>query len=264
MISALSTRLRDLSNEVLADFQTPMPSHPFGWKDVLTFFLINTSLMSFYYWGSTRFFRRTLNKSAIAWLELQPDDVLYGILPRGWWAIAGIVFRMLIPMLFVVFVYKDEIKEYGYRLKGNVAHGLTYLKLYGLMFPLVIGFSYTQGFQKQYPFYKKSFLGIEHFLAHEITYGLHFLALEAFFRGFALFILAKRFGYYAIFIMTIPYCMIHFGKPAPETFGAIIAGIALGYLALKSKSWLYGALLHWGIGFTMDLASILHQGGFKN
>ena len=65
-------------------------------------------------------------------------------------------------------------------------------------------------------------------------------------------------------IMTIPYCMIHFGKPMPETLAAIVAGLVLGYLALKSKSWLYGALLHWAIGITMDLLSIFHKGGFTN
>ena len=40
-------------------------------------------------------------------------------------------------------------------------------------------------------------------------------------------------------------------------------GLALGYLALKSKSWVGGALLHWSVGITMDLLAIFHKGGFK-
>ena len=79
-----------------------------------------------------------------------------------------------------------------------------------------------------------------------------------------LFALFKRFGYYSVMIMVIPYCMIHFGKPVAETFGAIIAGVALGYLALKSKSWFYGGLLHWSVGITMDIMAIMQRGGFKN
>jgi membrane protease YdiL (CAAX protease family) len=58
--------------------------------------------------------------------------------------------------------------------------------------------------------------------------------------------------------------MIHFGKPVAETFGAIIAGLALGYLAMKSRSWVYGACLHWGVGITMDLLAVLQKGGFKD
>jgi membrane protease YdiL (CAAX protease family) len=53
-------------------------------------------------------------------------------------------------------------------------------------------------------------------------------------------------------VMVIPYVMIHFGKPMPETFAAIVAGTLLGYLALRSRSFLWGALLHWSVAITMD------------
>ena len=37
-------------------------------------------------------------------------------------------------------------------------------------------------------------------------------------------------GSHAIFVMVVPYVMIHFGKPMLETVGAIIAGVVLGLL----------------------------------
>ena len=77
--------------------------------------------------------------------------------------------------------------------------------------------------------------------------------------GFLVFALFKRFGYYAVPIMTIPYCMIHFDKPAAEVFGAIVAGMALGYLALRSKSWLPGAVLHWAVGISMGVRATLSR-----
>ena len=43
------------------------------------------------------------------------------------------------------------------------------------------------------------------------------MPLEFFFRGFILHGTKQRFGFYAIFVMIIPYCMIHFGKPIVET-----------------------------------------------
>ena len=49
---------------------------------------------------------------------------------------------------------------------------------------------------------------------------MQFWSLEAFFRGFFIFGLRRRFGYYSVIIMTIPYCMIHFNKPITETLGA--------------------------------------------
>jgi membrane protease YdiL (CAAX protease family) len=83
-----------------------------------------------------------------------------------------------------------------------------------------------------------------------------------FFRGFLLFGLYRRLGYYAIPVMVIPYTMIHFGKPVPETFAAIIAGFVLGYLALKSRSVLWGWAVHWGVAITMDLMVIGREIGF--
>jgi membrane protease YdiL (CAAX protease family) len=68
--------------------------------------------------------------------------------------------------------------------------------------------------------------------------------------------LKKRFGYYSIFIMMIPYCMIHFGKPLPETIGAVFAGIVLGSMSLKSNSIWLGVLLHFSVAISMDFFAV--------
>ena len=74
--------------------------------------------------------------------------------------------------------------------------------------------------------------------------------------------LKNRFGFYSIFIMTIPYCMIHFGKPMPETIGAIIAGLILGTLSMKSRSILLGVLIHYSIAISMDMCALWRKGYF--
>ena len=58
----------------------------------------------------------------------------------------------------------------------------------------------------------------------EVLYALQFLSLEFFFRGFLLQGLRRALGANAIFVMIVPYCMIHYGKPMAETLGAIVAG----------------------------------------
>ena len=39
----------------------------------------------------------------------------------------------------------------------------------------------------------------------------------------------------------------------------ILAGFILGYLALKSRSFLWGWMLHWGVAITMDVLVIGHE-----
>jgi len=72
--------------------------------------------------------------------------------------------------------------------------------------------------------------------------------------------LAPKFGLYAVFIMAIPYSMVHFGKPFPEALGAILTGVVLGFLALKHRSFWLGIALHSTIGFTMDVLCLWRKG----
>lgn len=48
------------------------------------------------------------------------------------------------------------------------------------------------------------------------------------------------------------YVMIHFHKPVFECLGATIAGLVLGHLSLKYRSWVGGAILHALVGVTLD------------
>jgi hypothetical protein len=75
--------------------------------------------------------------------------------------------------------------------------------------------------------------------------------------------LKKYAGFYSVIIMTVPYCMIHFGKPMGETFAAIFAGIALGTMSLKSRSIALGVFLHYSVAITMDMAALWQEGFFK-
>jgi membrane protease YdiL (CAAX protease family) len=90
-------------------------------------------------------------------------------------------------------------------------------------------------------------------------YFVQFFALEMFFRGFWLGALRRSFGSGAIFAMAVPYCMIHYGKPYLEACGAIVAGIALGSLSMKTKSIYQGFLVHVTVAGLMDWLSLRHR-----
>lgn len=80
---------------------------------------------------------------------------------------------------------------------------------------------------------------------------------EFIWRGFMLFGLEKKFGYYAVLIQMIPFVILHNGKPFLETLGAIPGGIALGLLALRTRSIYYCVAVHIGVMFSIDILSVI-------
>jgi membrane protease YdiL (CAAX protease family) len=74
--------------------------------------------------------------------------------------------------------------------------------------------------------------------------------------------LRPRLGSCSIPVMMVPYCMIHFQKPLPETLGAIVAGLVLGFMSLRTRSIILGAAIHVSVALSMDFASLWRQGFF--
>jgi hypothetical protein len=57
--------------------------------------------------------------------------------------------------------------------------------------------------------------------------------------------------------------MIHFGKPLSECLGSVVAGIALGTLALRTGSIYGGVVVHCGVAWSMDLFALAHSGALQ-
>lgn len=214
-------------------------------------------------WGRPGYFKLHLLVGAARALGLSPGGEYYFLLPYLYRAVTSVLVRIAVPCLVIWLILRERPRDFGYRVRGITRHTWVYLGLFALMVPVVVAVSFTVGFQNKYPLYKGAILGWDHFLFYQVAYGIQFMGVEAFFRGFLTFGLFERFGYYALLVMVIPYSMVHFGKPPLEVFAAIPAGLLLGYLALKTRSWLFGALLHWTVGITMDLAAIIQKGGFQ-
>jgi len=176
--------------------------------------------------------------------------------PYVHWGLSSIVLRVLIPLAVIAFAFREPLANYGWRWRGTLKHAPIYGALYVLMLPLIF-WAATQGsFKQKYPFYKGAAEGGLSFWGYELAYGAQFVGVEFFFRGFLTFALFKRFGYNALLIMAIPYVMVHFNKPLPETFGALGAALILGALALRAGSCVPGIFLHWAVGATMDFLAI--------
>ena len=219
-----------------------------------------------YYWGHYNFLRFYLRQIDATSL-IGKTDALFND-SRGnfgdlfYWVLILDLFYFVFPALIILFIFKEKLSDYGLKLKGAFKDYYIYIIMLLVMIPLVLYFSGTHSFQDRYPFLdiQKGDSLYPDLLKWELLYCSQFFALEFFFRGFILHGLKKRFGYYSVFIMTIPYCMIHFGKPMPETIAAIIAGIVLGTLSLKNKSIWLGFLIHCSVGLSMDLAALWQKG----
>lgn len=169
---------------------------------------------------------------------------------------------VVLPIIVIRLVIRKPISEFGVAWRGIGTHWKPYVLLFLVSVPVVIWASFSPAFLSKYPFY--DLLPGEGLWPNMwiwwVMYAAQFVALEFFFRGFLVHGLKWRMGYAAIFVMVIPYNMIHFAKPLAEAFGAILGGVTLGTLSLRTNSVWWGAALHIAVAATMDVAALIHKG----
>jgi membrane protease YdiL (CAAX protease family) len=219
------------------------------------------SLLTFAYWGRPGWFN---NNDIADWVARNiggPFAEFPGVGGYVWWGLTSFFLRLLLPLVVVVWVLRRRPVDFGYRLRGIAPHIPMYVVFYLVMLPVLIWASSFASFRSFYPFYDRAAEGGTAFWLYELGYLTQFIGLEAFFRGFLTFGLVGRFGMLSIVVMTVPYTMIHFGKPMPEATAAIFAGLILGYMALRTRSFVPGIFLHAGVAITMDVL-VLWRNGF--
>jgi membrane protease YdiL (CAAX protease family) len=190
-------------------------------------------------------------------VRLAKYDELYGFV---WWVFTRALGYAGVPLpVWKLFFPKDSLLDMGLRFRGFFQHAWIYGLFLGIVLPTMLLVSRQPDFGSYYPFYRLCPRSWYDFLLWEAMYFVQFFALEIFFRGFWLGALRRSFGSGAIFAMAVPYCMIHFGKPFLEANGAVVAGIALGSLSMKTKSIYQGFLVHITVAALMDWLSLFHR-----
>jgi membrane protease YdiL (CAAX protease family) len=190
-------------------------------------------------------------------VRLAKYDELYGF---GWWVFTRALGYVGVPLpVWKLCFPKDSLLDMGLRFRGFLQHAWIYGLFLGIVLPTMLLVSRQPDFGSYYPFYRLCPRSWYDFLVWEAMYFVQFFALEIFFRGFWLGALRRSFGSGAIFAMAVPYCMIHFGKPFLEANGAVVAGIALGSLSMKTKSIYQGFFVHITVAALMDWLSLYHR-----
>ncbi len=177
---------------------------------------------------------------------------------RSWeeYLLVNIAGLLLIPMLFVLAMPREEPARVGWTRPSSASAKLA-LVMYVAMLPVLFGASRMAVFQQYYPIQPQAAQSWSYLLYFEVTYGLYMLTWEFFFRGFLTFGLARRLGpAAAIVLQAVAFGIMHFGKPMPEMIGSFIAGLILGWLAWRGRSFLHCFGLHWACAATFDLLVI--------
>jgi membrane protease YdiL (CAAX protease family) len=185
----------------------------------------------------------------------------YELWNLAYWASWRVIGFLVIPAIAVAAHPGLRFADTGLSARGFSRHVWLYGVLFLPVLVAVIAVSFTEDFSTYYPFYGEAHRSLFDFGVWEAFYVAQFLSLEYFFRGFMIQPLRRVMGSSSIFAMMVPYVMIHFGKPLPECFAAIIAGIVLGTLALRTRSIWAGFLIHVSVAIAMDVAAILQTHG---
>ncbi len=199
-------------------------------------------------WRGTSYLQQL---EASGWLELA------GYL---WWTGCHLFTFILLPWLVIRWVFKERMRDFGWRWNQVGEHWRGYLLLLSPILVFVVLVSQGEDFVHHYPFYRSAGRSWLDLLLWELLYLSQFVFLEFFFRGFMLNALRPALGANAIWVMCVPYMMIHFPKLWLEATGAILFGLFLGILALKSRSIWGGVLVHAGVALSMDVAALLKKG----
>lgn len=188
------------------------------------------------------------------------DLATFGELLRwAWWGATRIGGYLLPLAVWRLAFREDRILDFGLRVSGFRAHAWIYAASVAIVVPVLLVVQAQPDFGSYYPFYKLAGRSWTDFLVWEAIYVAQFLALEIFFRGWWLRAM-RSFGAGAIFAMTVPYVMIHYGKPFLEAMGAIVAGVVLGSLSAKTRSIWAGVLVHATVAILMDGLALSRRG----
>lgn len=220
-------------------------------RKVVTIFLSVAVLQTIsYYVTSRRFFRINF----FSQLQSNPDVFLIEYI---YWFVGDFITFFILAILIIKFFLKESIKDYGLRWgEHKIGFTISFIFL-AVMLPLIWFFSATPAFVEKYPHLLSARSDWGEFSIYEMGMIVYMFSWEFIWRGFMLFGLKEKFGYYAVLIQMIPFVILHNGKPIAETLGAIAGGIALGILAFRTNSFFYGLITHMGVMFSIDFICTL-------
>ena len=150
-----------------------------------------------------------------------------------------VILYLLIPLLIIFLLFRENPKEYGFSL-GDWKLGLAYTVL-GILFMAPVIYFLGSRDPNMKAYYERFLPGLPW------TTFLDLIGWEFFFRGWILFAYVRKFGHEALWLQAVPFAIAHITKPEIETLSTIFGGFAFGWVAYRTKSFVWPFLIHWFI-----------------
>ncbi len=175
------------------------------------------------------------------------------------------LFIITLPLLGLAFLVGRK-NSYTYGLNNQRFDTKPYFIMLAIMIPFLFMASFLPGFSTQYPMFNSGY-SIHNYPQpeflyagiYELGYGLNFISVELFFRGFLVIGLMSFAGRKVVLAMAVSYCFLHFGKPAGEAISSIFGGYLLGVIAYETKSIWGGVIIHVGIAWAMEIIAVVNH-----
>lgn len=232
-----------------------------GGEPALVLCLSTSLLVLSHHHGSVHFFRTHFGGDFAA----HPASAALGYF---WWFASAVILYLGVPLAASRLFRGSFHRRYGFGL-GDWRTGLAISALFlAIMLPLTTWAAGLSAFRGAYPLAGQGaytlHLGdgqtrtsLPLFVLYELGYLAYFVAWEFHFRGWMLNALLPTWGRGpAILVQMVPFAIMHLGKPELETLGSIVAGIALGVLALRTRSFWYGVAIHGAVAIWMDVLAV--------
>ncbi|HNK63138.1 MAG TPA: type II CAAX endopeptidase family protein [Anaerolineales bacterium] len=150
------------------------------------------------------------------------------------------ILYLFVPLLVILVFFREDPRGYGFSL-GDWRLGVT-LTFIGILIAAPIIYYFGRGDEAVRAYYERFLPGLPW------STFLDLFGWEFFFRGWILFAYARKFGAEALWLQAVPFAIAHIGKPEVETLSTIFGGFIFGWVAWRTKSFIYPFLLHWFIG----------------
>jgi len=162
------------------------------------------------------------------------------------------ILYLLIPLLVVVLIFREDPRTYGFTF-GDWRTGMVLTAIGIVVMGIVLWFVARNPAMQSY--YGPQVGGLPW------NTFLDLFGWEFFFRGFILFAFVRKFGAEALWLQAVPFALAHIGKPEIETLSTIFGGFAFGWIAYRTRSFVYPFLIHWFVAsFTIVIAAGLLHG----
>lgn len=156
---------------------------------------------------------------------------------------------LVVPLSIILLAFRESPARYGFRL-GDWRAGLRWT------LGACAGLAVLMAIVARTPAFRAYYGGAASGRLFWLADGVELLGWEFFFRGFLLFALYRACGPLALLLQAVPFTLAHIGKPELETLSCIFGGTAFGYIAWRTRSFLYPFLIHWFLAsFTAVVAA---------